>query len=214
MEGGTFAAAGGAVDAAAVAAPAEALDFFRDFFLGPSPPFFPVPPSPTAVPWADATEAPESARGRFALAFEPPFLLLEVALFVSVSFASFLSSDFSSDPFAAVAAAAASSCIVANLPLLELNSASFRNTIFCKINNVSASFRTPSYKSHDLFVAIGSFGTCNSSNMAPICFNVLLFKPECPSTEGGNNRPDWRYGVPGVGTGAVSAKEALTSERV
>lgn len=182
-------------------------DLFLDFFLGPSPPFFPPSTFPPAL--LEPAEAVESALGRFALAFPPAFLLLEslppplvAASSLTVSFLPppplLLSCTALLSSFCFLAAsslatvASASPLILINFPRLALNSASFLNTIFCNINNVNASFLTPSYKSQHLLVGIGSLDTLSSSKTDDICFSVDLLSPECPSTEGGKRRPDWR----------------------
>ncbi|KAL7542996.1 hypothetical protein ACHAWF_007295 [Thalassiosira exigua] len=208
--GGGMAAPGAGIATAGAAAAAAA--FFRGFFFGPSPPaaapFFPAS-SPPALPSATAAaDVPESARGRFP--FPDPFAFpsaFSEAFFPLAPAPAFASPAFPSEPFApcsspAFASSAAAARSAISLPFFAASSASFRSTAFCTIRSISASFRTPSYKSHDLRVGIGSFGTPSSSRTVPICFSVCLFNPDRPSIEGGKSRPDWRYGVPGAGTGA------------
>mmetsp|Transcript_30660 Transcript_30660/g.64646 ORF Transcript_30660/g.64646 Transcript_30660/m.64646 type:complete len:243 (-) Transcript_30660:248-976(-) len=132
-----------------------------------------TPPEITGVDLGPPGNSPEGES-----ATTPPLCLVKdldsafAARFFAVCF--FSVSFFST---CEISAAAASPFNLISFVLLEITSASFFITTFCNTNKVNASFLTPSYKSIDRFVAMGSTGTPSSFNMASICFKVCLFNP-------------------------------------
>lgn len=83
---------------------------------------------------------------------------------------------------------------------------SFCNITFCKVKRVKISFRTESYMSQTRFVGSGLGDIFSSAKTTSIRVSNDLFNPTAPPVDGGNSRPDCKYGVLGMGVGAVDVK--------
>mmetsp|Transcript_7340 Transcript_7340/g.8528 ORF Transcript_7340/g.8528 Transcript_7340/m.8528 type:complete len:294 (+) Transcript_7340:98-979(+) len=174
--------------------------FFLDPLPLPPPAFFDPPPLDLGVIAIPPLPPPAAALPPF------PFILnaLVEGLLPKFAVVTTLAAAAAAAAFAA-SLATALPAIFSNFTLRLTTSPSFFSMTFCKVKRVSAPFRTWSYISQTRFVGMGRSITFNSFNTCCIRFSVVLLILKCPPVAGWTSRPDWRYGVPGVGVGAVEA---------